>query len=53
MNKVYWMFRIILYYYLYQNIEVFGYSVELIVTMATIYFMPNMSYKLINLMKKA
>lgn len=52
MNKVFWMFRIILCYFLYQNIEFFGYSIELIVTMVVIYFMPNMTFKLISSMNE-
>lgn len=50
MSKVFWIFRIILCYFLYQSIEFFDYSIELIVTMIIIYFMPNMTFKLINSM---
>lgn len=49
MNKVYWIFRIILYYSAYQNMEMFGNIIETIVSMIIIYYMPNMSFKLMSL----
>lgn len=49
MNKVYWIFRIILYYIAYENIEMLSNPIEFIGTMIIIYYLPNMSLKMINL----
>lgn len=37
MNKIYWIFRIILYYFAYENMERLGNTIETIVTMIIIY----------------
>ncbi|NDI77455.1 MULTISPECIES: hypothetical protein [Psychrilyobacter] len=49
MDKIYWIFRIILYYTVYQNMEVFGNSIDFIITMVIIYYMPNMGFKFMGL----
>ena len=46
MNIIYWIFRIILYSTAYKNMEVLGNTIESVGTMIIIYYMPNMSFKL-------
>lgn len=48
MGIIYWLIRIFLYYTAYENMEVISNLIEFTATTVIIYYMPNMSFKLMS-----